>query len=53
MDRLVKGLTTQSPQKMDTHVTEEVCNFLFKEEGADFGQDLMARNIQVIIQQQQ
>ena len=48
MERMIKGLTTQVAQQVDTHATEELCNFLFKEEDQEFGEDLLARNIQVI-----
>ena len=46
MEKLLKGLTRQASRVCDTFASEEVTNFLFKEENKDFGSDLMARNIQ-------
>ena len=46
VDDIMYGLTQQPAEKMDAHVTEDVTNFLFKEEGAAHGGDLVARNIQ-------
>ena len=46
VDDIMYGLTQQPAEKMDAHVTEDVTNFLFKDEGAAHGQDLVARNIQ-------
>jgi len=39
----------QPAQVFDPFVTEDLGNFLFKDDKDDFGQDLIARNIQVII----
>ena len=46
MEKLLKGLTRQASRVCDTFASEDVTNFLFKEENKDFGSDLMARNIQ-------
>ena len=46
MEKLLNGLTRQPAQTCDTYATEEITNFLFKEENNDWGSDLMARNIQ-------
>ena len=46
VDNIIYGLTQQPAEKMDAKVTQEVTNNLFKEEGSDHGQDLVARNIQ-------
>ena len=46
MEKILMGLVTQAAQTNDRFVTEEVTNLLFPEEGADFGGDLVARNIQ-------
>ncbi len=45
MERLIKGLITQAAQTNDRFLTEDVTNFLFPG-GANFGSDLVARNIQ-------
>lgn len=39
---------TQNAPEMDRHVSDGVSNFLFRQQGNDFGGDLIARNIQVI-----
>ena len=46
MEKILMGLVTQAAQTNDRFVTSEVTNLLFPEEGADFGSDLVARNIQ-------
>ena len=46
MEELLNGLTRQAAQTCDRYATEELTNFLFKEENDDWGSDLMARNIQ-------
>jgi peroxidase len=46
MEKILMGLVTQPAQTNDRHVTTETTNLLFPEEGADFGGDLIARNIQ-------
>jgi len=46
MDEILQGLVNQPAQEMDRFVTEEATNFQFKEANSDFGQDLVARNIQ-------
>ena len=45
-ESLLKGLTVQEANGLDKEITEEVTNHLFRDEGADFGSDLMARNLQ-------
>ena len=40
------GLVNQASQTNDRFVTSEVINFLFPEEGANFGGDFVTRNIQ-------
>ena len=40
------GLITQPAQAPDKEITSETTNLLFPEEGASFGSDLAARNIQ-------
>ena len=37
---------TQNSQQFDPFVTADMTNFLFKQQNADFGSDLVARNIQ-------
>jgi len=46
MEQLLAGLIDQPAQDMDRFVTEEATNFLFPEQGNNFGSDLVARNIQ-------
>ena len=46
MEQLLAGLINQPAQDMDRFVTEEATNFLFPEQGNNFGSDLVARNIQ-------
>jgi len=46
MEQIIMGLITQPAQSMDKEMTEEITNLLFAGAGADFGGDLMARNIQ-------
>eukprot|EP00091_Calanus_sinicus_P013284 TRINITY_DN2951_c0_g1_i6.p1 TRINITY_DN2951_c0_g1~~TRINITY_DN2951_c0_g1_i6.p1 ORF type:complete len:373 (-),score=111.68 TRINITY_DN2951_c0_g1_i6:143-1261(-) len=46
MEQILVGLINQPAQDMDKFVTEDVTNFLFPEEGHNFGSDLVARNIQ-------
>ena len=46
MEHILMGLITQPAQKMDKEITSETTNLLFPEEGASFGSDLAARNIQ-------
>ena len=48
IDNIFAGLCQQPAQTNDAMVTEEVTNFLFMEveEGNNFGQDLVARNLQ-------
>ena len=46
MERILMGLVTQPAQTNDRFVTSETTDLLFPEEGADFGSDLVARNIQ-------
>ncbi|TRY80536.1 hypothetical protein TCAL_13143 [Tigriopus californicus] len=46
MQRLLNGLITQPAQSMDRFVVDDVTNFLFPEDGENFGSDLVARNIQ-------
>ena len=46
VDDIIYGLTQQPAEKMDAKVTQDLTNNLFKEKGADHGQDLVARNIQ-------
>ena len=43
---MLKGLANQASQTCDVFATDEVTNFLFKEQDKDFGSDLFARNIQ-------
>ena len=45
MERILMGLVTQPAQTNDQFVTSEATNLLFPEEGADFGGDLVARNL--------
>ena len=45
MEKLLSGMVRQPAQKVDTYVAEQVTNLLFKE-NKDYGQDLIARNIQ-------
>jgi peroxidase len=45
MEQILMGLITQPAHSMDKEMTEEITNLLFAD-GADFGGDLMARNIQ-------
>ena len=46
MERILMGLITQPAQTNDRFATDRITDFLFPEEGADFGSDLVARNIQ-------
>ena len=46
MDNIIMGLITQPAQAPDKEITSETTNLLFPEEGASFGTDLAARNIQ-------
>ena len=46
MDNIIMGLITQPAQAPDKEITSETTNLLFPEEGASFGSDLAARNIQ-------
>ena len=46
MEQILVGLINQPAQDMDKFVTEDATNFLFPEEGHNFGSDLVARNIQ-------
>ena len=46
MEHILMGLVTQPAQKLDKEITSETTNLLFPEEGANFGSDLAARNIQ-------
>ena len=46
MEQILMGLVSQAALAMDKEVTTEVTNLLFPEEGASFGGDLVARNIQ-------
>jgi len=51
LEEILLGLITQSPQKYDRHVTDELTNRLFStnfefSEGPEAGLDLMSRNIQ-------
>ena len=43
---MMVGLSTQPMQRIDSHMTEEVTNFLFAPAGSDHGEDLIARNLQ-------
>ncbi|ODN03143.1 Chorion peroxidase [Orchesella cincta] len=45
-DMILRSLFTQNAPAMDRFVTTGVTNFLFKQPNADFGSDLVARNIQ-------
>ena len=46
MEQILMGLVTQPAQAFDKEVSSELTNLLFPEEGASFGNDLVARNIQ-------
>ena len=46
MERILMGLVTQPAQTNDRFATDQITDLLFPEEGADFGSDLVARNIQ-------
>ena len=46
MEQILMGLISQAAQTFDKEVTSETTNLLFPEDGADFGGDLVARNIQ-------
>ena len=46
MEQILMGLVTQAAQTFDKEVSPELTNQLFAEEGAGFGTDLVARNIQ-------
>ena len=43
LEQLIAGCISQPSQDMDGFVTEELTNFLFPEEGENFGSDLVAR----------
>ena len=45
-EKIIAGMMSQRAQTTDQFVIEDVTNKLFKEEGARFGSDLVARNIQ-------
>ena len=46
MERILMGLVTQPAQTNDRFATDQITDLLFPENGADFGSDLVARNIQ-------
>lgn len=46
MEQMLFGLANQKAQTNDRQFTQDVTNFLFQEDGHDFGEDLIARNIQ-------
>ena len=46
MEKILMGLINQPSQTFDKDVTIEVTNFLFPDEGKNFGGDLVARNLQ-------
>ena len=46
MEQILMGLVTQPALAFDREATTEIANLLFPEEGASFGTDLLARNIQ-------
>ena len=43
LEQLIAGMINQPAQDMDRFVSEELTNFLFPEEGENFGSDLVAR----------
>lgn len=46
MEKILAGLVSQEAQTADRFVIEDVTNHLFPQNGASFGSDLIARNIQ-------
>ena len=42
-EQLIAGLINQPAQETDRFVTEELTNYLFPENGEDFGMDLVSR----------
>ena len=43
LEQLIAGLINQPAQDRDRFVSEELTNYLFPEEGENFGSDLVAR----------
>jgi peroxidase len=43
---LIRGLFQQNSQRVDRHVSEDLTNFLNKDSNKNYGEDLVARNIQ-------
>jgi hypothetical protein len=48
-DVILGGLMQQNAQKYDAFVTEDLTNFVLRNPQDNFGQDLIARNIQVTL----
>ena len=46
IEKILMGLVNQPSQTFDKDVTIQVTNFLFPDEGRNFGEDLVARNLQ-------